>query len=425
MNFQRYPKILYKDNEDKASKRSTLFYVVLFFIGLFLTIVSLNIYSPSLVPQDLRVISLNKRQNILILGCDEIFPGEAKNFKFDQALLWKGRSDTIFLISCNPFKNTLNILNIPRDTRIKIPGHGVEKINYLNSIGGPRFTKKYLERLLRTPIHHYVVINVQGLSQIIDEIGGIKIDVPQRMFYEDHAAKLYINLFPGKRVLNGEQVVGYLRFRHDNLGDIGRIQRQQAFMRAVFDKLLDPVIFTKLPELTSIYKQTILTDLKPKDIIRIANFVRNVSPSKQNIVLLPGEFGQHNQISYWIPNPKEIDRVIKQLFYDKENNFNFLRKNPKDIKISIFNGSRKNRRLATKLTNILREYGYTVLQAQDYESYVKFTKIYAQKANSDVALQIKNDIGNRGELLIGNLGPPEADVTILAGDDLANIKEGR
>ncbi|MBI3591389.1 MAG: LCP family protein [Candidatus Melainabacteria bacterium] len=414
MEFERYPRILDRKKEPKSS---FWFGISLFLIGFFLTLISLNIYNPSLVPNELRVVSLNKKINILVLGCDEIFP-EAVNGK----LLWKGRSDTIILISCNPFKNTLNILNIPRDTKIRVPGHGVEKINYLNTIGGPTFTKKYLERLLRTRIDHYVIVNVQGLNKIIDEVGGIIIDVPQRMQYIDHTAMLYINLFPGKQLLNGEQAVGFLRFRHDLLADIGRIQRQQLFMRAVFKRLLDPIIFTKLPDVISIYKKTILTDLKPVEIIKIANFVRNVPSPNQNIVILPGEFGQRNQVSYWIPNPKEIDKVIKKLFYNEKDFFRFVRANPKEIKISVFNGSHKDHLLATKLTNLLREYGYTVLLAQDYESHVNMTKIYAQKANPEIALQVKNDIGNIGELLIGSLGDPKADVTILAGDDLVNLK---
>lgn len=310
MNFERYPKVLY---QKKETKPSFWFGLILFILGLCLTVASLNIYNPALIPNDLRLLSLNKKTNILLLGCDEIFD-EVKNGRH----LWKGRSDTIILVSCNPLKNTLNILNIPRDTKIKVPNHGTEKINYLNTIGGPAFTTKYLEVLLKTHIDHYVVVNVQGLNKIIDSIGGIIIDVPQRMQYTDYAGMLDINLFSGKQLLNGKQTVDFLRFRHDNLGDIGRIQRQQEFTRAIFKKLLDPVTFTKLPDIVSIYKKTILTSLQPLEIIKVANFIRNVSYSKQNIVILPGEFSQYEQVSYWIPNKKEIDKLIRKLFYDEK-----------------------------------------------------------------------------------------------------------
>lgn len=417
--YTRYPRVLYRKKENKTS---IWFGIFLFFTGFFLTVISLNIYNPSLVPNELRVMSLNKKQNILLLGCDEVFPqDEILNGK----ALWKGRSDTIVILSCNPFSNTLNILNIPRDTRVRILGHGSEKINYLSSIGGPLLTKKYLERLLRIRIDHYVVVNVSGLSRIIDEIGGITIDVPQRMHYNDYAGMLFINLFPGRQSLSGKQTVGYVRFRHDSLADIGRIQRQQEFMRAVFKKLMDPITFTKLPEIVSLYRKTILTDLRPNEIIKLANFARNVPHINQNIVILPGQFGSYHGISYWMPDYKEINHVVRKLFYDERNIFRFKRIEPKDLKVSIIDGTNRNYKSIEKLKNLLWEYGYTVLPVQEFEEHVTITKIYAQKANSEIALQIKYDIGNIGELLAGNLGPPEADVTILAGDDISKIRTVR
>ena len=417
ISFERYPRYL---NERKKPKISFWFGLTLFIIGLTITLISLNIYSPSLVPDKLRVLSLNKKQNIIFLGCDDVFPQDQEA---NSSALWKGRSDTIVLISCNPLKNSLNILNIPRDTKVKIPGHGIEKINFLNSVGGPIFTKECLERLLGIHVDHYVIVNLQGLNKIIDEIGGIVVNVPQRMQYQDHTAMLNINLFPGRQLLDGSQAVGFVRFRHDNLGDIGRIQRQQEFMRAVIKKLTDPITFTKLPEVVSIYRKTILTDLQPQEIIKIANFIRNVPSSNQRIVILPGDFTRTSSAGYWIPNQKEIDKLIKNLFCEEKISrslLRFKRLNTKDIKISVFNGSHNDRLLGSKLTSLLQKYGYTVLPPQDYESHLTSSKIYAQKANPEVALQVKYDIGNFGEILTGNFGPPDADVTILAGDDLAD-----
>ncbi len=413
MPQERYLQFL--EERRRQKKPSFLFGFIVFLIGLFILIISLNIYNPSLVPNELRVISLNKKLNILVLGCDEVFVENNKGKK-----IIKGRSDTILVLSCNPFNNTLNILNVPRDTKINIPGHGSEKINFLNSIGGPIFTKKCIEKLLGVKIDNYVMVNVQGLNKIIDEIGGIVVDVPQKMQYQDITAMLKIDLSPGKQVLNGQQAVGFVRFRHDNLGDIGRIQRQQIFMRALIKKLLDPITFTKLPEIISIYKQIIITDFKSKEIIKIANFVRNVPSSNQNTVILPGEFGKYNKVGYWIPNQTEINKVVRKMFFNEKDPFKFKQENLKDIKISVLNGSKKDNRLGTKISNILREHGYTVELCQDFENHVTKTKIYAQKANSVLALQVKRDIGNIGELLNGNLGPPDADITILAGDDIVN-----
>lgn len=414
MSFQRYPRRI---REKKQDQSSSFFRIGLFLFGLFLIILSLNLYSPYMVPKGLRMMSLSKKQNILILGCDEVFSETTVKGK----KIWKGRSDTILVLGCNPIKNSLNILSIPRDTKIRVPRFGLQKMNFLNSIAGPIFTRRALEKMLKIKIDNYVVVNVKGLNEIIDEVGGVEIDVPQRMQYRDYSAMLNIDLNPGKQVLNGEQAIGFVRFRHDVLGDIGRIQRQQSFIRAAINKLWDPLTFTKIPQLTSIYKKTVLTDMKTKDIIRIANFIRNVSKSKQNIAMLPGEFGSEDGASYWVADQKETRKIVKRLFYSEEISDKQTLVSRKNVRISIYNGSQKEKLLATKLSAKLREYGYTVMYIQDNKTYIKTSKIYAQKANFETALRVKKDLNNKGEIIVGNFGPPDSDVTILAGDDLAKI----
>ena len=190
----KYPRIQYRE---QPTRSSFLLGLILLIVGFFLMITSLNIYQPSLAPVGLRIMNLNSTKNILILGCDEVFKESDPK---SSTILWKGRSDTILIFNCNPFSSTLNILSIPRDTKINLPGHGAEKINYLNSTGGALFTKKCLEKLLGIKIDNYVMIDVNGLLKIIDQIGGLEIDVPQKMEYSDKTAMLNINLSPGKQI---------------------------------------------------------------------------------------------------------------------------------------------------------------------------------------------------------------------------------
>ncbi len=415
MQHSRYQRIRHKSKENPSSP---LFRIFLFLFGVFLIIVSLNIYNPSIVPNELRVMSLNKKKTVLVLGCDEIL----QKTEYKGHPVWKGRSDTILVVCCDPLKNSLNILSIPRDTKIRVPHFGLQKMNFLNSIAGPIFTKRALEKMLKISIDNTIVVNVKGLNEIIDEIGGITIDVPQKMQYTDYSAMLYIDLKPGKQILNGDQAIGFVRFRHDVLGDIGRIQRQQLFIRSAIKKLWDPVTFTKIPQLSTIYKKSVLTDMKTKDIIRLANFIRNVPKSKQKIAMLPGEFGSEDGVSYWVADQYETRKIVKRLFYGEEIQLNKIdRINPRKIKISILNGSSKDDHLAGKLSKRLREYGYSILYIQDYKGPVNTSKIYAQKANYESALRIKKDLNNKGEIIVGNLGPPDTDVTILAGDDLVSL----
>ena len=300
---------------DKRSSKISLFIgITLCIIGGLFTYLSLNLYVPNIVPLKLRVLSLNKKTSILFLGIDEVFPGR-NDVNENSDIRWKGRSDTIIILVCDPFKNTINALNIPRDTRIAIDGYDIEKINYLNAKDGPEKTKRYVEALLGTDIDHFVAANLQGIRKIIDEIGGIVVDVPQRMKYEDHTAMLKINLYPGKQLLNGKQAVGFLRFRHDSLGDIGRITRQQKFMKALLKKMLDPTVLAKTPAILSNFKDDIYTDLTNREIIQVANFLRNVPSSKQRVEMLPGKSGELNGASYWIPLKKETRDLVNDFFY--------------------------------------------------------------------------------------------------------------
>jgi LCP family protein required for cell wall assembly len=406
----------HKESRKKAASLP-LFRLFLIILTFFLIIFSLNIYNPSLVPGQLRVISLNKKKNILVLGCDEIL---SKTEEHGQKI-WKGRSDTIAIVGCDAEKNTLNILNIPRDTKIRVPHFGLQKMNFLNSIAGPIFTKRALEKMLKIKIDSYVIVNVKGLNEIIDEVGGITIDVPQRMQYKDYSGMLFIDLVPGKQVLNGDQALGFVRFRHDALGDIGRIQRQQAFIRAAINKLWDPVTFTKLPQLGSMYEKTILTNMKTKELIKVANFARNVPKKNQSIVMLPGEFGSEDGVSYWVADQEQTRSIVRRLFYGEK-----IIENDEPIKIAILNASKKDNLLATKLSHRLRQYDHSIMYTQDHKSYLKTTKIYAQNGNYETALKVKKNLRNIGEIIVGNFGPPDTDVTILAGDDLVDFinKEG-
>jgi len=300
------------NNKSKFSFWAGLF---LLFIGLTLIFLSLNVYIPSIVPEKFKILTLTERKTILFLGVDEVLQ-DNKPAKASNDLLWRGRSDTIILLSIDPGKNRINVLNIPRDTRIKIDGYDIEKINYLNAIDGPKLTKKYVEKLIGVKVDHYIEINLEGASQFIDEIGGIVLKVPHRMQYTDVAGMLDINLHPGIQLLNGKQAVEYLRFRHDNLGDIGRVKRQQEFIKALFKKALDPVVFVKAPILINSFNEAILTDLKPGEIIKIASFIRNVPASKRKIAILPGTFGELNGVSFWIPTKKETKEIVKEFFYD-------------------------------------------------------------------------------------------------------------
>ncbi len=122
--------------------------------------------------------------------------------------------------------------------------------------------------------------------------------MPKRMYYVDNSQGLYIDLYPGVQVLKGEELEGFLRFRHDELGDIGRLERQKLVLSAVFRKLAQPATVTRLPELLRIAGDDIRTDLSP---VELATLLGAMSSTKLRTSQLPGRLYWYNDLSYWLP----------------------------------------------------------------------------------------------------------------------------
>jgi len=181
---------------------------------------------PVLEKVELLDVAFNKIEkiNVALLGVDER--------KTDP-----GRSDTIIIISLDVKNKKVNILSIPRDTRVYIQDHGFTKINHAYAYGGVPLSLKTLESFLNIPIHYYVKVNFQQFEKFIDAIGGVDIEVERRMYYRDKTDKFLVDLTPGVHHLNGREALGYVRFRHDPMGDLARVERQQKFLMALFKQM--------------------------------------------------------------------------------------------------------------------------------------------------------------------------------------------
>ena len=249
-----------------------------------------------------------RKQNILLLGVDS--NGEGTD-------LWEGtRSDTIMIVNIDPKTHTVKAISVPRDSKVYLPdNNGVQKINSAHALGGVNLVKKTLKETFGIKIDKYIIVHDEAVEKIVDAIGGIPIFVEKPMKYHDYAGKLHIDLNKGATVLNGKQAVGYLRYRKDGLGDIGRTQRQQWFMRSLFEKLHSPQIITKIPEVLNICNSYIKTDLSFYELSQYAAFARSVDENKIEIATLPGAPNQKGYISYWILDPIKTQEVIDRMIY--------------------------------------------------------------------------------------------------------------
>ena len=239
------------------------------------------------------------KATVMIMGVDE---------RADDV----GRSDTLMIATLDPDKNQAALLSVPRDTRVKIKGHGFDKINAAYAYGGRKLTQETIESLLNTHIDHYIKINVHGFTKIIDALGGIDIDVEKRMYYEDpwdDDGGLYIDLQPGMQHMDGKTAITYVRYR-DEEGDIGRIKRQQNFMKAVMDKLVSPTIIPKLPAIVSAVSDSVETDMSVSEILSFLGTLQDAKDNGLKSEMLPGKPVYIEGISYWVPDISKTRQIV-------------------------------------------------------------------------------------------------------------------
>lgn len=249
-----------------------------------------------------------RRQNILLLGVDS---------NGADSDLWVGtRTDTIILLNIDPRTKTVNAISIPRDSKVYLPKDmGVQKINAAHAIGGVEMTIKTVEDTLGVHIDKYVMFHDDAVRAVVEALGGVDIFVEKNMRYNDNAGHLHINFTKGKHTLTEKDAVEYLRFRHDALGDIGRTQRQQWFLRGLLAKLQEPETLSKIPKIISTTHKYIKTDMSVYELSQYASLAKSFDMDNIEIAMLPGGPNKHGYTSYWILDPEKTQEVIDRLIY--------------------------------------------------------------------------------------------------------------
>lgn len=250
-----------------------------------------------------QVAQLHGKRNIMVLGVDRR-SGDT------------GRSDTLFVTMLDTSRNQAALLSVPRDTLVSIPGHGWDKVNHAYAYGGHDLSRKTLENFLGIQINNYVLVDFQGFIKLVDAIGGVDIDVEKPMQYADPydgENGLVINLQPGRQHMDGTTAIQYVRYR-DEEGDIGRVARQQKFMKAVFAKLRSTSLLTRAPEIARTLYQSIETDLSVTDLASLlVTFAKNVSGTSQlETAMVQGSPAYLDDISYWISNMMALRQQVAQ-----------------------------------------------------------------------------------------------------------------
>lgn len=220
------------------------------------------------------------------------------------------RADTILFTTLDLDNKIVQVLSIPRDTRVQIPGRGWDKINHAYPYGGIELLNRTLINYLGMPIHYYIELDYSSFPKIVDLLGGVDIYVEKRLKYVDKAGGLYIDIPQGLQHMDGETALKFVRFRHDALGDIGRIKRQQQFMKALLQKIAYQAVSTKMPTLLKEILQALQTDLPAEEALKLAMYFRDIQPQNIRFFTLPGKPAVLSGVSYWLG---DVNRALAML----------------------------------------------------------------------------------------------------------------
>lgn len=244
----------------------------------------------------------------LMLGVDSLDSKKADN----------ARSDTIMVVNLDGKTGKVNIISIPRDTYTKINGYKKTKINHSFKYGGSELTLDTVNKLLGTDIKYYVTVDYRFVEDVVDKIGGVEVDVPIDMKYEDPTADppLTIDIKAGRQNLKGYDAIGFLRFRKGYKdADLGRVKAQQQFMSAILSKMKEPKTLVRSPLLLSSYVSYTENNIPVKKLIKMAAKMRNVTSEDIVTNTLPGTPKYMKGVSYFVPNENKIQVMLL------ENNF--------------------------------------------------------------------------------------------------------
>jgi len=243
---------------------------------------------------------------------------------------WGSNTDTMMLVNFNPDTDKLNIMSIPRDTKVKVSGMEIPKVNGLYARkNGAKLLVDTLSDMFGINIRYYVYLDIQTFRDVIDLLDGVEIEVPVDMNYDDPTQNLHIHLKKGKQVLDGKKAEQYLRFRQPNEGgwtkelkkyydgsDLKRIEAQQYFMKELIRQKANIYYFSKVNDIIKIVYENLETNVTMNEIMKLAKNISSFKSENVKFFTLPGK-PVNSGYSYFIFDEEETRKLMKENFYAK------------------------------------------------------------------------------------------------------------
>ena len=206
-----------------------------------------------------------------------------------------GGSDTNILVRFDVPNKLIDLVSLPRDTLLH-NDYRNNKLNFAYAKGGTELLMEQIENLLGVPVDFYVTVNLKGFIALVDQIDGVDFDIPINMDYDDPYQDLHIHFTKGPRHLNGQEAMEVVRFRHNNDGtgygseDLGRMQTQQNFLKAVAQQTLTLSNVDKVGEFAKIFQQYVDTDLSLGNLAWLGKEAISMGVDKISFSTLPNEW---------------------------------------------------------------------------------------------------------------------------------------
>ena len=248
----------------------------------------------SLNNQTVYATETQEPMSVLLLGIDSGSLGRTE----------VGRSDVMMVMTLNPNTNHITLTSIPRDTSVEIVGQGMmDKINHAYAFGGIEMSRATVEQFLDIPIDHYILVNMAGLSEIIEQVDGVEVIPPTTFSISGY------NFIEGQAItLDGEMALAYVRERYTSGGDYGRQERQRQLVTAVIHQISNSKNIFNLKNIFYSLNENIKTDF---DLITLMGLYKEFNDSVDNVTTyqISGYPQMIDQIYYEIPDDDVLENV--------------------------------------------------------------------------------------------------------------------
>lgn len=377
-------------------------------IFLFVFILAVSMFF-SFINSFTRSIILGKRINCLVMGVDSISSGR--------------HSDVVLILSYNPKKRFLDVISVPRDTRISLPGLSIRKINQIYAYKYRKskkdedaaiFLRDEMANMFGMEIPYYFQLDFDGFKRIIDAIGGVKVRV------DSAQDTISSNTFTGsgETVLDGELALSYVRERIGDRADLDRILKQQEFLCEMFHKAGTHHILFGLPEIFSLLRNCVNTNLGLWDVLTSLYEFKDFKISDIRLQLLPGR----PRGSYWLLDAAGVQKaftlVLEGEVPDTGQIYTYS-----DVVVEIFNASDISG-AAGRMRKVFVERGFDVVKIGAYGagSHYRKTVVIDRLGQPEKARRVADTIGTK--IVLTKLDERRGvDVSVIIGEDLKELRQ--